>query len=158
MVESIKAKSGLELIHVPYKGGGQVVTDAAGGQFELFTTNPSPAANGQMQKGTLRVLAVGAPQRLASFKDVPTLAELGFPEANMTSTFGIFAPAKVPTEIINRLHAEIAKAIATPDMTQRLTQLDNVPAVMNPAEFTRFVRAESATNAKIVRERNIKAD
>ncbi len=158
MVESIKAKSGLELIHVPYKGGGQVVTDAAGGQFELFTTNPSPAANGQMQKGTLRVLAVGAPQRLASFKDVPTLAELGFPEANMTSTFGIFAPAKVPSDIINRLHAEIAKAIATPDMTQRLTQLDNVPAVMNPAEFTRFVRAESATNAKIVRERNIKAD
>ena len=158
MVESIKAKSGLELIHVPYKGGGQVVTDAAGGQFELFTTNPSPAANGQMQKGTLRVLAVGAPQRLTSFKDVPTLAELGFPEANMTSTFGIFAPAKVPSDIINRLHAEIAKAIATPDMTQRLTQLDNVPAVMNPAEFTRFVRAESATNAKIVRERNIKAD
>jgi tripartite-type tricarboxylate transporter receptor subunit TctC len=158
MVESIKAKSGLELIHVPYKGGGQVVTDAAGGQFELFTTNPSPAANGQMQKGTLRVLAVGAPQRLASFKDVPTLAELGFPEANMTSTFGIFAPAKVPTDIINRLHAEIAKAIATPDMTQRLTQLDNVPAVMSPPEFTRFVRAESATNAKIVRERNIKAD
>jgi len=64
----------------------------------------------------------------------------------------------VPTEIINRLHAEIAKAIATPDMTQRLTQLDNVPAVMSPPEFTRFVRAESATNAKIVRERNIKAD
>ena len=67
MVKS-KAKSGLELIHVPYKGGGQVVTDAAGGQFELFTTNPSPAANGQMQKGTLKLLAVGAPQRLASFK------------------------------------------------------------------------------------------
>lgn len=69
MVESIKSKSGLELVHVPYKGGGQVVTDAAGGQFELFTTNPSPAANGQMQKGTLKLLAVGAPQRLASFKD-----------------------------------------------------------------------------------------
>ncbi|HPV24440.1 MAG TPA: tripartite tricarboxylate transporter substrate binding protein, partial [Casimicrobium sp.] len=92
MVEQIKAKSGLDLIHVPYKGGGQVVTDAAGGQFELFTTNPSPAANGQMQKGTLRVLAVGAPQRLPSFANVPTLAELGFPEANLTSTFGVFAP------------------------------------------------------------------
>ena len=158
MVEQIKAKSGLELIHVPYKGGGQVVTDAAGGQFELFTTNPSPAANGQMQKGTLRVLAVGAPQRLPSFANVPTLAELGFPEANLTSTFGVFAPAKVPAEVIARLHAEVAKAIATPDMTERLIKLDNVPAVMGPAEFTKFIRNESALNAKVVRERGIKAD
>ena len=158
MVEQIKAKSGLELIHVPYKGGGQVVTDAAGGQFELFTTNPSPAANGQMQKGTLRVLAVGAPQRLPSFANVPTLAELGFPEANLTSTFGVFAPAKVPADVIARLHVEIAKAIATPDMTERLIKLDNVPAVMSPAEFTKFIRAESALNAKVVRERGIKAD
>jgi tripartite-type tricarboxylate transporter receptor subunit TctC len=158
MVEQIKAKSGLELIHVPYKGGGQVVTDAAGGQFELFTTNPSPAANGQMQKGTLRVLAVGAPQRLLSFANVPTLAELGFPEANLTSTFGVFAPAKVPADVIARLHVEIAKAIATPDMMERLIKLDNVPAVMGPADFTKFIRNESALNAKVVRERGIKAD
>ena len=158
MVEQIKAKSGLELIHVPYKGGGQVVTDAAGGQFELFTTNPSPAANGQMQKGTLRVLAVGAPQRLPSFANVPTLAELGFPEANLTSTFGVFAPAKVPADVIARLHVEIAKAIATPDMMERLIKLDNVPAVMGPADFTKFIRNESALNAKVVRERGIKAD
>ncbi len=158
MVEQIKAKSGLELIHVPYKGGGQVVTDAAGGQFELFTTNPSPAANGQMQKGTLRVLAVGAPQRLPSFASTPTLAELGFPEANLTSTFGVFAPAKVPADIIARLHIEIAKAIAAPDMAERLIKLDNVPAVMGPAEFTQFIRDESRLNAKIVRERGIKAE
>ena len=118
---------------MPYKGGGQVVTDAAGGQFELFTTNPSPAANGQRTDAEghasrarrRRTAAAGVVQ------DVPTLAELGFPEANMTSTFGIFAPAKVPSDIINRLHAEIAKP-SPPDMTQRLTQLDNVPAVMNP--------------------------
>jgi tripartite-type tricarboxylate transporter receptor subunit TctC len=158
MVEQIKAKARVDLTHVPYKGGGQVTVDAAGGQFELFTTNPSPAANGQIKAGTLRVIAVGAPQRLPAFPAAPTFAELGYPEANLSSTFGIFAPAKVPPEIIQRLYAEIAKAVATPDLTRRLTELDNLPIVMNPAEFSRFIRSESVATAKVVHDVGIKAD
>ena len=158
MVEQIKAKGRVDLTHVPYKGGGQVTVDAAGGQFELFTTNPSPSANGQIKAGTLRVIAVGAPQRLPAFPAAPTFAELGYPEANLSSTFGIFAPAKVPSEIIQRLYAEIAKAVATPDLTRRLTELDNLPIVMNPAEFSRFIRSESAATAKVVHDVGIKAD
>jgi tripartite-type tricarboxylate transporter receptor subunit TctC len=158
MVEQIKAKGRVDLTHVPYKGGGQVTVDAAGGQFELFTTNPSPSANGQIKAGTLRVIAVGAPQRLPAFPAAPTLAELGYAEANLTSTFGVFAPAKVAPEIIQRLYAEIARAVATPDLTRRLTELDNLPVVMNPAEFSRFIRSESAATAKVVHDVGIKAD
>ena len=158
MVEQIKAKGRIDLTHVPYKGGAQVTVDAAGGQFELFTTNPSPSANGQIKAGTLRVIAVGAPQRLPAFPAAPTFAELGYPEANLSSTFGVFAPARVAPDIIQRLYAEIARAVATPDMTRRLTELDNLPFVMNPAEFSRFIHSESWATARVVRDAGIKAD
>ena len=102
--------------------------------------------------------AVGAPQRLPAFPAAPTFAELGYPEANLSSTFGVFAPARVAPDIIQRLYAEIARAVATPDMTRRLTELDNLPFVMNPAEFSRFIHSESLATARVVRDAGIKAD
>ena len=158
MVEQIRAKAKIALTHVPYKGGGQVATDAAGGHFELLTSNPNPAINALIQAGTLRVLAVGAPQRLATFPAVPTLGELGYPEANLTSTFGVFAPGGTPGEILARLHAEIVAAVATPDLAQRLLKLDNVPYVMNPTEFAAFVRRTSAENAKVISQAGIRPE
>ncbi len=97
MVEQLKDKARIDLVHVPYKGGAQVITDAVGGQFELLTSNPSAALNPHVAKGSLRLLAVGAPRRLESHPETPTLAELGYPDANLTSTFGVFAPATTPT-------------------------------------------------------------
>lgn len=158
MLEQIKLAAGVDIVHVPYKGGGQVVTDAAGGQFELFTSNPSPAVNGLIAQGRLRVLAVTGPQRLTTMPGVPTLLELGYPDANLTSQFGIFAPARTPEAVMKRLNAEINKALAAPDMVERLVKLDNLPSPSSIEQFAKMVRSEYDANARIVAKAHIRAD
>ena len=86
MVEQLRI-AGLDTTHVPYRGGGQVITDAAGGQFELFTANPSPGVNAMLQQGKFRILAVAAPRRLPALPAIPTMTELGYPDSNYTSHF-----------------------------------------------------------------------
>ena len=158
MVEQIRERARVDLVHVPYKGGAQVITDAVGGQFELLTTNPSSAVNPFVAKGTLRLLAVGAPKRLDSHPDVPTLAELGQPEANLTSTFGLFAPAATPATVVQRVADELARLLAQPELRQRLLDTDNVPAALGPAEFGALVRCGHEANARIVKAANIRAE
>lgn len=158
MVEQLRDKARIDLVHVPYKGGGQVITDAVGGQFELLTSNPSSAINPHVAKGTLKLLAVGAPRRLESHPDTPTLGELGFPDANLTSTFGVFAPASMPRTAVQRLHDEINRLLAQPDFRQRLTDFDNLPAPLSQPEFAALVRREYDANERIVKSANIKAD
>ena len=157
MVEQLRI-AGLDFTHVPYKGGGQVITDAAGGQFELFTANPSPGVNALLQQGKFRILAVAAPKRLAALPAVPTLTELGYADANYTSQFGFFAPARTPEAALQRLHAEINKALALPDVAERLTRLDNVVAPASIAEFAQSVRREYEANAKIVAKAGIRSE
>ena len=157
MVEQLRI-AGIDLVHVPYRGGGQVITDAAGGQFELFTANPSPGVNTMLQQGKFRVLAVAAPQRLAALPAIPTLTELGYPDSNYTSHFGVFAPAKTPEAALRRLHAEINAALALPDVIERLTRLDNVVAASSAADFAQVVRREYAANAKVVAKAGIRSE
>jgi tripartite-type tricarboxylate transporter receptor subunit TctC len=158
MLEQIKLAAGVDIIHVPYKGGGQVITDAAGGQFELFTSNPSPGVNALIAQGRMRVLAVAAPQRLAAMPNVPTLAELGYPDANLTSQFGIFAPARTPEAVTRRINAEVNKAVAAPDLADRLVKLDNIPSPGGVEQFAKTVRGEYEGNARIVAKAHIRAD
>jgi tripartite-type tricarboxylate transporter receptor subunit TctC len=158
MLEQIKVKAGIDITHIPYKGGGQAISDAAGAQFELLLANPSPALSGQIASGRLRLLAVAAPQRLASYANVPTLTELGFAAANLSSTFGIFAPGKTPAATVTRLNAAINQALELPDVRERLLRLENLPAVMSPAQFAQLLRSEHDANALIVRAANIRED
>lgn len=158
MLEQLKLAAGVDIVHVPYKGGGQVITDAAGGQFELFTANPSPGVNGLIAQGRLRVLAVGAPQRLAAFPNVPTMAELGYPDSNLTSRFGVFAPGKTPAAVVGRLNAEINMALAAPDITERMAKLDSVPLPASVERFAKAVRGEYEANARIVAKAHIRVD
>ncbi|UDM50261.1 tripartite tricarboxylate transporter substrate binding protein [Cupriavidus sp. MP-37] len=158
VLEQIKQKSKADIVLIPYKGAGQQMNDALGGQFEVMSTNASPVLSQHMQAGRLRALAVGAPKRLESLPAVPTLAELGYPKANLTSTFGIFAPGKTPAAIINRLNAELNKALAEPEVHERLLKGGEVPTGGTPAQFAKAIREESAENARIVREAGIKAD
>ncbi len=158
MLEQVKLAAGVDITHVPYKGGGQVVTDAAGAQFELFTSNPSPGVNNLVAQGRLRVLAVAAPQRLAAMPAVPTLAELGYPDANLTSQFGVFAPARTPDVVVRRLNAEINKALAAPDIAERLVKLDNIPLPAGVEQFAATVRSEFESNARIVAKARIRVD
>src|SRR5439155_27154632 len=120
MLEHLKAAAKVDITHVPYKGGGQQITDAMGGQFEVLSVNSSPAVVQQVKAGKLRALAVGAPARMEALRQVPTLAELGYPAANLMSTFGIFAPGGTPAPVVERLNAEINKALAAPDVRSKL--------------------------------------
>jgi tripartite-type tricarboxylate transporter receptor subunit TctC len=158
MIEQIRRKSGADLTHVPYKGGTQLVTDAAGGQFDLFVANPFAAINGLIDEGKLRVLAVTGPRRLPAMPQVPTLAELGYPEANLTSLFGFYAPASMPADVVRRLNAEINKVVADKDMQERLRKLDNVPSSGSAQQFGELIAREHAANARVVKEANIKAE
>ena len=158
MIEQIRRKSGADLTHVPYKGGSQLITDAAGGQFDLFVANPFAPVNNLIAEGKLRVVAVTGPRRLPAMPDVPTLAELGYPEANLTSLFGFYAPASMPMENVQRFNAAVNQALADKDVREQLRKLDNVVSTGTPQQFAATIKKEFAANAKIVREANIKAE
>ncbi|WP_287805590.1 tripartite tricarboxylate transporter substrate binding protein [Diaphorobacter sp.] len=156
MLEHIMQGSGVQITHVPYKGGGQQLNDALSGQFEVLSTNAGPAVMQQIKAGKLHPLAVGAPARLNTLPNVPTLGELGLPAANLNSVFGMFAPAGVPAAVLERLNAEINRALTLPDIQARLEASDNVPTGGSAEAFRRQIAAESQSNARIIRAANIR--
>lgn len=157
MVEQLRI-AGLEFTHVPYKGGGQVITDAAGGQFEFFTANPSPGVNAMLQQGKFRLLAVAAPRRLPALPALPTMTELGYPDSNYTSHFGLFAPGRTPEGALKRLNAEVNAVLGQTDVIDRLTKLDNVVAAGTPEQFAQVLRREYDANAKVVAKAGIRSE
>jgi tripartite-type tricarboxylate transporter receptor subunit TctC len=157
MLEQIVGKSQVQITHVPYKGGGQQMNDALGGQFEVLSTNVGPAVLQHIRAGKLKPLAVGAPARLDSLPHVPTLAELGQPAANLSSLFGIYAPAHTPAAVVARLNTEVNRALASPDIRAKLDATDNVATGGTATDFARQIAQESENNARIVREAGIKA-
>jgi tripartite-type tricarboxylate transporter receptor subunit TctC len=158
MLEQLQAAAKVHMTHIPYKGGGQQITDALGGQFEVLSVNAGPSLDEHIRAGKLRPLAIGAPKRLDTLPNVPTLAELGYPAANLSSQFGFFGPAKLPAPVLERLNAEINKALATPEVHQRLVASENVPTGGSARDFARQVAAEAESTARIVRAVGIKAD
>jgi tripartite-type tricarboxylate transporter receptor subunit TctC len=158
MIEQIKRTSGANLTHVPYKGGTQLITDAAAGVFDLFVANPFATINSLIGQGKLRVLAVTGPHRLSAMPNVPTLAELGYPQANLTSVFGFFAPASMSREAVQILDADVDKVLADPALQEQLRKLDNVVSPSTPQQFAALVARDYAANARIVKEANIKAE
>ncbi len=158
MVEQLRKKTGADITHVPYKGGGQIATDALGGQFDLMLANPYANLNNLIAEGKFRVLAVGAPQRLERYPEVKTFAELGYPEANMTSFFGFFAPARTPPQIISKLNAAINQALNDPETSEKIRKLENLVVTGTPEYFGNMIQREHASNAVIVKDANIKAE
>lgn len=158
MLEQLHAVSRVNIVHVPYKGGGQQLTDALSGQFEVLSTNAGPAISEHIKAGRLRPLAVGAPARLPTLPGVPTLAELGYPAANLSSQFGFFAPGALPPRLLDRLNAEVNTAMEAPDIRNRLLATGNVPTGGTAAAFARQIAAESQANLRIIRAVGIKAD
>ena len=158
VLEQLRAAASVDITHVPYKGGGQQLNDAIGGQFEILSTNASPTLSSHIQSGKLRPLAVGAPARLDSLPQVPTLGELGYKAANINSLFGVFAPAATPPALVAKYNAEINKALATPELRAKLTATDNVPTGGTPAAFAKEIASEFESNGRIVKAAGIKAD
>lgn len=139
--EMLKMRAGIDLIHVPYKGAAPVQADLIGGQVQMaFETALSVVPH--IQSGQLRAIAVAANKRLAQLPDVPTMAEAGLPDFEVSSWNGLFAPAKTPPEIIGRLHAAAVKALAAPDVREKLTAQGAEAVGSTPEQFRAYIKAE----------------
>ena len=158
MLEAMAASAQVQITHVPYKGGGQQITDGLGGQFEVLSVNTSGAVLQHAREGRLRALAVGAPARLDALPQVPTLAELGFAGANLNSRFGLFAAAGTPAAVLDKLNSQVNTVLALPAMRERLAAAECVAAPASLSDFARIVAAEHQNMGAIVREARIKAD
>jgi tripartite-type tricarboxylate transporter receptor subunit TctC len=158
VLEQVRRQAQIEITHVPYKGGGQQITDALAGHVEVLSVNAGPTVLGHIKQNQLRALAVGSPSRMGSLPQVPTLAEIGFDEANLSSVFGVFAPARTPAPVIERLNQEMNRLLSQAELRTRLLQTDNLPTGGSSALFTQQLSHESQLNARIIQSAHIRAD
>ena len=155
--ELFKMMAKANLVHVPYKGGGPAMSDLLGGQVpSLFASAPS--AVGPVKAGKIRALAVTSAKRSASFPDVPTIAELGYPGYEATNWYAFVAPVKVPRDIIERLNKEIVRTLTTPETRDQLLSHGEEPTPTTPDELGRYMRREYETWGRVVKEANIQAE
>jgi tripartite-type tricarboxylate transporter receptor subunit TctC len=155
--ELFKLRAGVDIVHVPYKGGGPAIVDLVGGQVNLMFATPIEVAQ-QVQAGKLNVLGTTSLKRLAAFPNVPTLAESGYPGFEVASFFGVLAPAGTPPEAINKLAADLAAVMDLPDVRERFAQQSAEANVQGPEAFSRFLAAERDKWADIVKRSGAKVD
>ncbi len=155
--EMFKQMTGTEMVHVPYKGTGPAVTDIVGGQVSFMSVEIL-AAMPMITAGKLRALGVATPRRNPSAPDVPTVAEAGLPGFEVTSWYGVVAPAGTPREITAKLATEIAKAVASPDFKERLAGLGATAVGNTPDEFGAFMRREGEKWEKAVKASGARLD
>jgi tripartite-type tricarboxylate transporter receptor subunit TctC len=149
-LEQVRSQLRLELVHVPYTGGGPQLQDALAGRFELLSSNLAPLQLDYVRTGRLFALAVGAPQRSEQLPAIPTFAEAGCPGANLSSLFGLFAPAGTPASLVTQFNAACAEVLGQADFRRMLTEGGNQPATGSAADFAREIRRQSEANAKLV--------
>ncbi|QRF61701.1 tripartite tricarboxylate transporter substrate binding protein (plasmid) [Variovorax paradoxus] len=155
--ELLKARTGANFVHVPYKGGGQSMTDVVGGSLPMLYTAVA-GAYPFVQKGQIRPIAVSSAQRLASLPEVPTVAESGVPGFESSSWIGILAPAKTPQPIVERLQRELHAVVQSPEVRERLASLGISALGNTPAEFGQQIRADLAKYDQIVKAAKIRVD
>lgn len=151
VLERVRAASGVDITHVPYKGGGPQLSDALAGEFEVLSSNVGELQLQYVREGRLKPLAVGAPARLDLLPDVPTLAEAGFPEANLASTFGLFAPGRTPPHVVARVNRAFDVALRDPEIQRRLRTTGHVPTGGSAADFATQIAREREASGNLVR-------
>lgn len=156
-VKFFEQTAGISLKHVPYKGGTAAITDLIGGQIDLVATNMLEIAP-QAKAGKVKILAVMSPKRSPLFPDVPTIAESGFPGFEASVWYGLIAPAKTPTSILNKLHAAAEKSLATKEVIERLASAGGEVTPGPRAQFSNLIKSETRRYEKMVREANIQPD
>jgi tripartite-type tricarboxylate transporter receptor subunit TctC len=155
--ETWRRAAGVDLLHVPYKGAGPVITDLMGGQVDLHFAS-LPAALSLVKAGKLRALAVTSAQRLPSLPDVPTMIESGFPDFDYYVFYGVMAPAGTPRPIIAKLNAEIVRAIQSPDLRGNMAERGVDARGGTPEQFGAFLNAERAKWSRAVKESGATVD
>ncbi|AOB38601.1 tripartite tricarboxylate transporter substrate binding protein [Bordetella parapertussis] len=155
--EMFKRVAGVDLLHVPYKGSGPAMTDLMGGQV-LSMIETVPAAQGNVKGGKLRALAVASAQRVESLPDVPTTAEAGLPNFQVSSMFGIAAPAGTPVPVVERLNAVLKEALAKPEVQTALLNQGAISTWTTPADAAARISAERQQWATVIAEAGVKAE
>jgi tripartite-type tricarboxylate transporter receptor subunit TctC len=149
--------TGAKLTHVPYKGVNLAMQDVIAGRID-FVVIGVPAAAPHVKSGKLRALAVIAPQRLPALPEVPTVAEAGLPGFEVTTWYGILAPAGTPRPIVARLNTELVKVMHSPEMKERLAGIGTDPVTSTPEEFAAYIQAEIGKWGEVIRKANLRAD
>jgi tripartite-type tricarboxylate transporter receptor subunit TctC len=155
--ELFNSMAGVDIMHVPYKGSAPAVTDLMGGQVDIMFDSLS-SAKPYVESGKLKALAVTTTKRSSVFPNVPTVAEAGLPGYELSGWYAVFVPGNTPKPIVDRLNAELVKALKLPDVRARFALIGAEPVGSSPQELANTLKTETVRWAKIVRERNIKAD
>ena len=156
-MEYFSSEAGIDLVHVPYKGSGPMLTDLIGGQIQA-TFNGLPSLMGQIKGGALRPLAVGSADRSKVVPNVPTLSELGYKGFETSQWYGIIVPAGTPQPIIDRLQKEIVKALQSKEESKRMLDDGAVLIGDTPAQFSTFIKTEQNRWAKVIEKAKITID
>ena len=156
-MEYFSSEAGIDLVHVPYKGSGPMLTDLIGGQIQA-TFNGLPSLMGQIKGGTLRPLAVGSADRSKVLPNVPTLSESGYKGFETSQWYGIIVPAGTPQPIIDRLQREIAKSLKSKEDSKRMLEDGAVLIGDTPAQFAAFIKSEQNRWTKVIEKAKITID
>ena len=150
VLAQVRVQSRTDITHIPYQGGGPQLNDALSGQFEVLSTNVAAQQLQYIENGRFQALAVGAPRRIEALPEVPTLAELGYERANRDSLFGLFAPARTPQPVVQRLNAEIQRLLRGETLRLRLREAYNLPAGGSSEDFAREIALDRRRNRALV--------
>jgi tripartite-type tricarboxylate transporter receptor subunit TctC len=155
--ELLKSMAKIDILHVPYKGVGQSISDLVGGQIDMMFTSP-PNAVPHIKAGRLKALAVSMKKRSPLLPEVPTIDESGLKGFEIGTWFGMLAPAGTPAEIVNKLNGAIVKITGTADFRERMSGQGMDPMASTPAEFSAYIKSELAKFAKIVQTAHIQPE
>ena len=152
--ELLKKMAGIDMLGVPYRGGGQAINDLLGGQVQVAVLGSTPLMP-HHKSGKIRILAVTSMERFSELPEIPTLHELGFKGFDATQWLGLLGPKGVPAEAVKRLHAETAKALQLPDVRKRLAGAALQPVGSTPEAFGKLIKAEIESFGKLARDLGI---
>ena len=148
--EKFKAAAKIDAQNIPFKGSAEAVTEVLAGRVDYYFSPIAPVI-GQIKEGSLLALAVGSPKRAAALPNVPTTAEAGVPGSEFNFWIGMMAPAKTPRAIVNRLHDEVVKALASPEVKERFLKLGADAWTLKPEQFDAYIKDEIKSNAALVK-------
>ena len=155
--EVFKSVAGVDLLHVPYKGGGPALVDLMAGRVQVML-DTAASAMPHVRSGKLRALAITGAKRSPEYPDLPTFAEAGMPQYDTNAWYSIHAPAGTPPEVVRRLNGELVVILKDPDVLARFKQLSTEPVGNTPEEFGAFVRTELDKYARIIKGAGIRLD
>jgi len=156
-MELLQSAAGFKMRHIPYKGSSPALTDLVGGHVDFAATSIS-SATALIQGGKLRALAVSSPKRNAALPDVPTVAELGYPNYTFITYYGVFGPAGLPSSIVARLNADLNRILAGDDVRKQMHAQGLEPDPMTPEAFAAMIKADIQKSKDVITAANIKVE